>query len=95
MLGCGARRMGWDARLRRVEPMKIEHKLLLLGGLVGGIACVAAKVHARRRTHVDALDEARGRASIDDTPSLEPSRAPRASTDVQRLDESVAPAAPF
>ncbi len=81
--------------LRRLGPMKIEHKLLFLGALVGGIACVAAKLHAMRRPHVDALEQARRLASIDDTPSVEPSRAPRASTDVQRLDESIAPAAPL
>ena len=75
--------------------MKTEHKLLFMGALVGGIACTLAGVRALRRPRLNAIEEARGRASIDDTPSLEPSGAPRTSSDVQRLDESIAPAAPF
>jgi hypothetical protein len=87
--------VGCDGALRKLERMKTEHKLLFLGALVGGVACTVAGVRALRRPRLNAIEQVRGRASIDDTPSPEPSKAPRTGSDVERLDESIAPAAPF
>jgi hypothetical protein len=95
MVGCGARRMGCDARLRTLGPMKDVHKLLFLGALAGGLVWAIRKSRALRHGHVDAISAARGRSSIDDTPTLQPARPPESSLDVQKLDESIAPAAPF
>lgn len=82
--------------------MKAE-KWLILGALAG-IAAVQINKQLRlaRERLAHEQPEATGRSSIDDVPTLQPQSPsqpaagmPRSADDTRRLDESVAPAAPF
>lgn len=85
------------------EPMKAS-KWAILGALAGltGIAISKQLRLARHRLdeQPDAGEqpEADGRASIDDVPTLQPQAGaenPRGADETRRLDESIAPGAPF
>jgi hypothetical protein len=66
-------------------------KFLLLGALLGGLACaINRELRAARRRPARTLPEAEAerRASLDDLPERQP-------LDPRKLDDSVAPGAPF
>ena len=71
-----------------MAAMKATHKILILGALAGGILHIVRRARSLER----ALRT--GRVVGDRIPTLRPQLS-RSDADVQRLDESVAPTAPF
>lgn len=65
--------------------MSDEHKLLILGALAGGALLAWRQIRRLRRAV---------RNGIPDYPRLGPTPS-RSDADVRRLDESIAPRAPF
>jgi hypothetical protein len=78
--------------------MRDTHKILFLGALAGGILFMVRRARSLERElrngRTDDIDAADGRSSIDDVPTLSPQLS-RSDADVKRLDETVAPTAPF
>jgi hypothetical protein len=78
--------------------MRDTHKILFLGALAGGILYMVRRARSLERelrdSRTDDFDAADARSSIDDLPTLSPQRS-RSDADVERLDETVAPTAPF
>ena len=69
--------------------MRDTHKILFLGALAGGLLLMVRRARSLER------GRRTGRvAGIDEIPTLRP-QISRSDADVQRLDESVAPTAPF
>lgn len=74
-------------------------------GALAGLAGIAINKQLRLARHrlaqqpdAGAQPQSEGRASIDDVPTLQPQAGadlPRGADDTRRLDESIAPGAPF
>jgi hypothetical protein len=72
-----------------VVPMRDTHKILFLGALAGGILYMVRRARTLER------DLRQGQVDVfNEIPTLGPQLS-RSDADVKRLDDSVAPTAPF